>query len=150
MHLLQRIHGSMITAAEDAESARAVVDVAHASTDDRDDCWFCAVMLAVPATIACAAVGDLDEARAQLAVAERSTKRWQGTAWQAATREARAHLAVAEGDLAAARRLLRDAADLFARAGQPLDAARCRLADLSPPPAPRRRTDDRRAVAADT
>lgn len=146
MHLLQRIHGSMIAAAEDAAAARAVVDLVTASTDDRDDCWFCAVMFAVPATIACAAVGDLAEARAHLAVAERSTMRWQGTAWQAATREARARVTAAEGDPAAARRLLGEAAELFAQAGQPLDAARCRSAEAAPAPFPRRQLDVSRTV----
>ena len=39
--------------------------------------------------------------------------------------EARAYLARAEGDDAAATRLLAEAAKLFAVAGQPLDAQRC-------------------------
>jgi hypothetical protein len=39
--------------------------------------------------------------------------------------EARAHLVRAEGDHAAAGRLLAEAAALFELAGQPLDAQRC-------------------------
>ena len=39
--------------------------------------------------------------------------------------EARAHLDRAEGDAETARRRLREAADLFAAAGQPLDVDRC-------------------------
>ncbi len=53
---------------------------------------------------------------------------WQGTAWQGAVCEARAHLARAEGDTAAAGRLLREAAGLFEAAGQPPDARRCQEA----------------------
>ena len=54
-------------------------------------------MLAVPASIACAAVDDLAGARRHLAVAEASAARWDGSAWDAAVLEARAHLARAEG-----------------------------------------------------
>jgi ATP/maltotriose-dependent transcriptional regulator MalT len=82
-------------------------------------------MLAVPAAAACADVGDLDDARQYLAAAERFAALWQGTAWQAAIAEARAHLARAEGDADSARRRLREAAELFAAAGQPLDVDRC-------------------------
>jgi hypothetical protein len=82
-------------------------------------------MIAVPASIACIEGGRLEEARAWLAQAERSAATWQGTAWQGAVAEARAHLARAEGDDAAGGRLLADAAKLFELAGQPLDAQRC-------------------------
>jgi hypothetical protein len=58
-------------------------------------------------------------------VAERSAALWKGTAWQGAIAEARAHLDRAEGDEVAARRRLREAAELFAAAGQPLDVDRC-------------------------
>ena len=125
LHLIQRVYGTMIRAAEDVESARAVVDRATATLGQEDNCTFCAIMLAVPAAAACADAGDLDEARRHLAVAERSAALWKGTAWQAAITEARAHLDRAEGDLDAARHRLREAAELFAAAGQPLDADRC-------------------------
>jgi hypothetical protein len=85
-------------------------------------------MLAVPAVIACADVGDVDRARHHLQVAEQSAPLWEGTSWQAALLEARAHLADAEGDTTAASGLLVDAAALFEAAGQPLDAARCQTA----------------------
>jgi hypothetical protein len=46
--------------------------------------------------------------------------------WPAALAEARAAVARAGGEEAAARELLSEAASRFAAAGQPLDAARCR------------------------
>ena len=82
-------------------------------------------MLAVPSVIACADVGDLDRARYHLQVAQRSLDLWEGTSWQAAVLEARAHLADAENDRALGDDLRQQAAVLFDRAGQPLDAARC-------------------------
>ena len=57
-----------------------------------DSCPFCSIMLAVPAAAACADVGDIDDARHHLAMAERSAALWKGSAWQAAIAEARAHL----------------------------------------------------------
>jgi DNA-binding SARP family transcriptional activator/tetratricopeptide (TPR) repeat protein len=125
MHLLPRIHGSMILAAPDPDAARAEVDRATATLSDNDHCLFCDVMLAVPATIACADAGDLDAARRYLAAAEDSASRWQGTAWEAATLEARAHVVAAEGDPGRARDLLAAAELLFRQSGQPLDASRC-------------------------
>jgi DNA-binding SARP family transcriptional activator/tetratricopeptide (TPR) repeat protein len=129
MHLLQRIYGTMILAAPDAQAARAVVDQAEATLGETDACSFCVVMLAVPAAIACAEVGDLDTARHYALVAEGSAQRWPGTAWAAAAQEARAHIARAEGDSAESERLLSAATAGFRAAGQPADAARCARAN---------------------
>lgn len=125
LHLIHRVYGTMIRAASDPESARAVVDRARATMGQEDSCTFCVIMLAVPATVACADAGDLDEARLHLAVAEASGALWRGTAWEAAIAEARAHVHRADGDREAERRQLLEAADLFTAAGQPLDAERC-------------------------
>lgn len=58
-----------------------------------------------------------------------AAKAWRGaaagTAWQAAMREARAHLARAQGDDELARTLLEAVGRGFIAAGQPLDAERC-------------------------
>ena len=126
LHLLQRIFGTMIRAAPDRDAARAVVDRAESSLGTEDLCPFCNIMLAVPAVIACADVADVDRARHHLDVAERSLHLWEGTSWQAAMLEARAHLASATGSTAIAATLWTDAAVIFDAAGQPLDAARCR------------------------
>ena len=125
LHLLQRVYGTMIRAAPDVETARAVVDQAMSTVGQEDACPFCSIMLAVPAAIACADAGDLDDARHHLAIAERSAALWKGSAWQASIAEARAHLHRAEGDAETAHRRLREAAELFAAAGQPLDVDRC-------------------------
>jgi DNA-binding SARP family transcriptional activator len=125
LHLLQRVYGTMIRAAPDVETARAVVDQAMSTVGQEDACPFCSIMLAVPAAIACADAGDLDDARRHLAIAERSAALWKGSAWQASIAEARAHLHRAEGDAETARLRLREAAELFAAAGQPLDVDRC-------------------------
>jgi DNA-binding winged helix-turn-helix (wHTH) protein/tetratricopeptide (TPR) repeat protein len=130
-HLLQRIYGTLVAAAPDREAALALVDEALEASDERHSCVLCHVMIAVPATIACAEGGRLDEARDWLRQAERSARLWRGTAWRGAACEARAHLCRAEGDPAEAERLLAEAADMFDAAGQPLDAQRCReAADL--------------------
>jgi hypothetical protein len=115
----------MIAAAPDRWAARAVVDRAEATLGETDECPFCAVMLAVPAGIACADVGDLDAARRHLAVAEESAARWEGSAWDAAVLEARAHVARAEGKHRDFEVMLAEAGRRFAASGQPLDAARC-------------------------
>lgn len=125
-HLLQRIYGTMIRAAPDADEARAVVDQAEVTLGDEDYCHFCQVMYSIPATIACADAADLDSARDHLLRAELSAASWQGTAWQAALIEARAHVARAAGAEDEAEKLLAQAADTFDASGQPLDAARCR------------------------
>jgi len=84
-HLLYRIYGTMIAAMPDPATARAVVDRAEATLGETDRCVFCQVMLSVPAAIACADYGDVDEARRHLGAAERSAARWEASAWQAAT-----------------------------------------------------------------
>jgi DNA-binding winged helix-turn-helix (wHTH) protein/tetratricopeptide (TPR) repeat protein len=127
-HILQRAYGTLISAAPDAETALALVDEATETLDAPGACVFCQVMVSVPAAVACAEGGRLDEARHHLAVAELSAARWEGTAWDGSVTEARACLARVEGDQTEADRLLERAARLFDDAGQPLDAARCREA----------------------
>jgi len=125
-HLMHRIYGTMIAASSPPESARAVVDQAQATLGDHDFCSFCIVMYAVPAAIACAQVGDLDSAREQIEVGAHAMEMWPRTAWTAGLNEARAHLAVAEGDPGRGAALLDEAVVEFDTAGQPVDAARCR------------------------
>ena len=127
-HLLQRVFGTMILAADDPLEARAIVDRAESTLGWDDACVFCSIMLSVPASIACVRADDLDGARRHLALAQESAVLWQGTSWEAAIAEAEAVLAAASGDAATAQQRLQAAAEQFQRAGQPLDAERCRRA----------------------
>ena len=70
-HLLQRIYGTMISAAPNPLLARAIVDRAESTLGSEDLCAFCSIMLSLPAVAACAQVGDLDHARVHLQRAER-------------------------------------------------------------------------------
>jgi DNA-binding SARP family transcriptional activator/tetratricopeptide (TPR) repeat protein len=125
-HLMERIFGTLITAAPDAMQARAVVDRAESTLGWDEVCPFCSIMLAVPAAIACARADDIEHAERHLAVAERSAVLWQGTAWEANLTEARAAVTAAKGDRERAHDMIRDAIARFDQAGQPLDADRCR------------------------
>ncbi|WP_432427074.1 ATP-binding protein [Salinilacustrithrix flava] len=125
LHLLQRIYGTMMLAADGPDAALAVIERAEATLGTEDLCPFCAVMLAVPAATASAQAGDLDRADLYLAIAEQSGALWEGTSWRAAIVEARAHRAAAAGDQEEAVALMSEARDLFEVAGQPLDTARC-------------------------
>ena len=125
-HLLQRLYGTMIAAADGPAAARAMVDHAEAALGVNDHCMFCAIMLAVPAAHACADAGDMAAAERHLRDAENSVGLWEGTAWQASILEVKGHFAVVRGEDADAERLMRSAAELFEAAGQPLDAQRCR------------------------
>jgi hypothetical protein len=125
-HLLHRVFGTMILAATSRAEAVQVAERAESMLGWDDFCQFCSIMLAVPATIACARAGDLRGARRHLAAAERSAVVWRDTAWEAALAEAQAAVAAAAGDPGTARTRLQWAAGQFQRAGQPLDAERCR------------------------
>jgi DNA-binding SARP family transcriptional activator len=127
-HLLQRIFGTMILAADDALEARAIVDRAESVLGWDDACSFCSIMLSVPASIACVRAGDLPNARRHLEIAELSAQLWQGTSWEAGISEAQAMVAAATGDLVTARIRIESAVEQFHRAGQPLDTERCRRA----------------------
>lgn len=90
-------------------------------------CPPCSITLMVPAAIACADAGEVDRAAAYVAGAEQvAGVFYPKGGWQAALDEARAHLALARGDEATARRLLTTAADALDELGQRLDAGRCR------------------------
>ena len=127
-HLLHRIFGTMILAAEDPHEARAIVDRAESTLGWDDACPFCSIMLSVPAAIACARAGDLPGAQHHLEMARRSATVWEGTSWEAGLAEAEAVVAAESGDPATARRRMHDAVQVFERTGQPRDAERCRAA----------------------
>ena len=113
----------------------AVEEAANAVRGPFESCPPCSVNLSIPASIACAAAGDTTRARGYLTAAEQVVSLFyrQG-GWHGALDEARAHLAKAEGDTEAARRLFSSAAHEFERWGQRLDARRCRDAEAATVP----------------
>src|SRR5262249_14686281 len=112
----------------DPLEARAVVDRAESMIGWEQACLFCSIAFSLPAAIACVRVDDVECAQRHLEMAERAGVLWHGTSWEAGIAEARAVVAAANGDPAPPRRLLQSATEQFERAGQPLDAQRCRLA----------------------
>ena len=118
----------MITAAPDLEAARAVVDRAEATFVEEDSCIFCIHHVGRAGGLACADMGDLDEARRHIRAAERSLRLWEGTAWEASLTGGCAPMSHAPSTVTPTReRLFTDAAVRFEAAGQPLDAQRCRV-----------------------
>jgi tetratricopeptide (TPR) repeat protein len=129
-HLFDRIYGTRITAARDADAAMAAVEEAEAAVHGAmETCPGCRINLAVPAAIAAAGVGEVDRARAYEATATQLTTilmRLPG--WYAAVDEVRGHRALASGDREAAVGHFVDAVSGFRAAGHPLDAQRCEKA----------------------
>lgn len=134
-HLFDRIYGARIAAADSIEGGLAALEEAEeAVLGPAETCPGCRITLSVPAAIAAARAGDL----ARASVYERSTVFLAEVvmrlpAWYAALDEVRGHLAHASGDSATGQTHFVRAAEVFRRAGQPLDEARCRERALSGP-----------------
>lgn len=126
-HLNVRALEVMVKTADDSKRREAILAEAEAKmARPKEICRPCSIGLAVTASIACSRAGELARARFWLGHADRLAGMWSGGPWQAAVWEARAALRTAEGDRDQANALLREAADLFAQSGRPLDEARCR------------------------
>jgi DNA-binding SARP family transcriptional activator/tetratricopeptide (TPR) repeat protein len=132
-HLLDRIYGTMITAAADPPSALAGVEEAESAFHGpAETCPACRIGLVVPAAIATARAGDLDRAARYAETAELlANVVLLQPAWYAAVDEVKGHLARATGDAEAAFELFRKAAAGFRDSGQPLDEERCRSLGLN-------------------
>jgi DNA-binding SARP family transcriptional activator/tetratricopeptide (TPR) repeat protein len=130
-HLVGKIHGAMVRCAQDPESAMSVVDRAEARMSGQPVCEPCAIGFQVAASIAASRAGDTARSERYLTRAQKVSSRWPGGGWHGAVLEARAELAAAKGRLVDAARLFEQAAATFERAGQPLDAARCRANAVS-------------------
>jgi DNA-binding SARP family transcriptional activator len=126
-HLLPRIYDVAIRAAQDTASALHALEEAEEALADTPACTPCSIGFLIAAAISCAQAGFPDRARSYGERASHVARMWQGGAWAAGVIEARAALVVAEGELQPAVALFREAAELFRRAGQPLDEARCRV-----------------------
>lgn len=127
-HLLDRIYGTRIAIAPGPDAAlRAVEEAEAAVRGPLETCPGCRITFAVPATIAAARARELDLAASH----ERQCDYLANVvmklpAWYAALHEARAHIALASGERAAAGQSFAAAAQGFHAAGHPLDEARCR------------------------
>lgn len=132
-HLLTRIYGTRIRSAPDDTAALAVLDEAQANlVRPAEACPLCWVPYLVPAATVLARTGRPDAAESLLATADELVGLlFSGRGgWAAAVTEARAVLAGARGESDRAAELQAAAAEGFARAGQPLQAARCRAAHV--------------------
>ncbi len=126
-HLLDRIYGTAVAAADDPGAAVVVIDEAESAIRGPvESCPGCRITFAVPAAIAAARAGLLDRAMAYADEAENLARVvMQLPAWDAAIEEVHGHLARASGDAARATERFRSAASGFRSAEQPLDEARC-------------------------
>lgn len=124
-HLLVRIYGTKIQAANDTHAAAAVLRTAEQELSQMRACEPCSMGYLTSAATASARAGQLDRARKFLAEAERIAGMWQGGLWTGAVWEARGVLRQAEGETEQARAMFREAAAAFHRAGNQGDAARC-------------------------
>lgn len=125
-HLVPWVYGGMVDTAADVDRATALLDEADAACADVQVCAPCAMMLRVAGARVSAARGDLDRARALIALAEPVARMWSGGPWHAALAEARAHALAASGDRAQVAAQLAAAAEQFGAAQRPREAARCR------------------------
>lgn len=129
-HLLPRIYGTMVRAADGPQEALAVISEAGVATAEaRDVCRACSIAFLLPAAVACAQAGELGRARDYLSAAKQvSAPVWQARAWTAAIAEAEAAVAAAAGQPIQSVEQLRIAAEVFRAAGHTADALRCRRA----------------------
>ncbi len=126
-HLLDRIYGTRIALASDPDAALGVLEEAEAAVrGPLETCPGCRITFAIPATIAAARAHEMDLATSHERVSEYlANVVMKLPAWYASLHEARAHLALASGQKAAARQGFAAAAQGFHGCGQPLDEARC-------------------------
>jgi DNA-binding SARP family transcriptional activator/predicted negative regulator of RcsB-dependent stress response len=127
-HLLVRVFGTMVQAAPEPDRALVVLRNIERELRSMKPCEPCSMGYLTSAAAATANAGELDRARSFVAEAERISGMWQGGPWAGAVWEARGIVRQAEGDEQQARAMFREAAEAFARAGNQVDAKRCREA----------------------
>jgi len=126
-HLLDRIYGTRIALAPNPDAALGVLEEAESAVrGPLETCPGCRITFAIPATIAAARAHEMDLAAThQQASAYLANVVMKLPAWYASLHEARAHIALASGERAAAREGFAAAAQGFHSCGQPLDEVRC-------------------------
>ena len=123
-HLLVRIFGTMIQAAESTK-ALTVLGIAERELGQMRSCEPCSMGYLTSAATACARAGELERARSFITEAERIAGMWQGGLWAGAVWETRGVLRQAEGADEQARAMFREAAQEYTRGGTQSDVARC-------------------------
>jgi hypothetical protein len=128
-HLLDRIYGTRIALhADDPAAALHVMQDAAASVrGPLETCPGCRITFAVPAAIAAARAGEVEQAEQhEKQCAYLADVVMRLPAWHAAHDEVRGHIAAAKGAAASeAAAHFTAAAMRFRRAGHPVDGARC-------------------------
>jgi DNA-binding SARP family transcriptional activator len=126
-HLLDRIYGTRIALTRDPEAALSMLHEADSAVrGPLETCPGCRITFSIPATIASARAHETELSSSHLKASEYlANVVMRLPAWHAALHEARAHVALAANDTAAARMGFARAAHVFREAGQPLDGARC-------------------------
>ena len=126
-HTLDRIYGTMVSAAADpSEGLRLVREAEAAIRGPAETCPTCRIAFSVPAAIAAAQAGDGERAQRYAQDCRTAIDLIAlPPAWSAAVEEVRGWLARAEARRDDARAHFRVAADGFHAWGQPLDARRC-------------------------
>jgi hypothetical protein len=126
-HLLDRIYGTRIALTRDPEAALGMLHEADSAVrGPLETCPGCRITFSIPATIASARAHDTELSSSHLKASEYlANVVMRLPAWHAALHEARAHVALAANDTAAARMGFAKAAHVFRQAGQQLDGARC-------------------------
>jgi DNA-binding SARP family transcriptional activator len=127
-HLVVRMHGGLVESAKDNATAIEHVEAADVDLAGRDVCPPCSMGFRIAASTSLARAGRTDQARRRLGEAERLAGMWPSGPWHAAVWEARAVLKDAEGELDQAAAFFKEAAERFAEADRPREAARCRAA----------------------
>jgi ATP/maltotriose-dependent transcriptional regulator MalT len=127
-HLLDRIYGTRIAMATQPDAALGVLEEAEANVrGPLESCPGCRITFAIPATIAAARAHELDLAAGHQQQSEYlANVVMKLPAWYASLHEARAHIELAVGRVAAAREGFAAAAREFHACGHAPDAARCR------------------------
>ena len=128
-HLVQRIYGTLIVTAPDGDTAVGVVAEAEAAVDDNTRCEYCDIMLTVPATIALAEAGHLDDAGRRLGPGPTVRPALAGDGLAGGGGRGGVGRGPGRGaPRRGRRRSWPGRPGFFDQAGQPLDAARCREA----------------------
>jgi DNA-binding SARP family transcriptional activator len=124
-HLLLRLQSLAVETANTPERTAEAIAQGDQWIAKRSMCQPCSMGFRVSSSIALAEAGELDHAARRLDEAERVAGMWNGGPWVAAVWEARGVHRRAQGDVAQASALFREAASRYAALGRRRDSDRC-------------------------